>query len=92
MEDKLGPIPDAQLRVSAELGVAWLEVERVHRFIENVVLFDEDAGTQLHMQREVAKRIDREGPAADPASLFEDGDVDGDAGSFGICPQIITRR
>jgi len=91
-EDELGSIPDAQLRVSAELGVPWLELERVHGFVKNVVLFDEDAGAQLHMQGEIAKRMDREGAAADPVSLLEDGDVDDDAGSFGICPQVIRRR
>lgn len=50
---------------------------------------DEDACAELNGLRRVVVRVDRQGAAADAVRLFEDCDVDLDAGLLCVLAEVV---
>ena len=82
-EYELVPIPDSKSRVRVCIWVSRFQVELGKRVIENVVLLDEYARTELQTLGRVPERVDGECPSANPVCLLKYGDVDVDTSLLG---------
>ena len=85
LKDKLLAVPEAPIViVKPYIRILYGKVKLLHRLVEDEVLFDEDAGSQLKTLRGVIIGVDGDTSSTNMIRLFEDGDVDWDVELFGV--------
>lgn len=84
-------VPDGQVALFIRARVSGGEVELLGGVEQDVVGLHENGGAKLNRVEWVVVDVHRQSPTADVVGLLEDGDVQGNAGFFGIPAEMVGR-